>query len=237
MDGSGRRPSACHPQTSCAGRSARLAHHSPHLSRGIHTRYSQAPATEKISFRRARRQLRRARPMSAVPATRRFRGDALCTISQTASAETLRGRAVRRRGGRADRGQAKTRRRHDGRLAGGHGDPRPPELSCCLGGGHMAEVVDGVDALRRAARECLRSGAHAIKIMAWGGVISPRGSPVCWRSICGGLLGGTRRYGLWRVAEDDPDSDLYAESSDVAALPATVGGRAVLDVLNDDRVL
>src|SRR2546430_1228128 len=52
---------------------------------------------------------------------------------------------------------------------GGHGDPRPPELGCCLGGGHMAEVVDGVDALRRAARERLRSGAHAIKIMASGG--------------------------------------------------------------------
>ena len=52
--------------------------------------------------------------------------------------------------------------------------------------------------------------------------------------------------GFWRVAEDDPDSDLYAESSDADevigyvvahALPATVGGRAVLDVLNDDRVL
>ena len=56
---------------------------------------------------------------------------------------------------------------------GGHGDPRPPELGCCLGGGHMAKVVDGVDALRRAARERLRSGAHAIKIMASGGVISP----------------------------------------------------------------
>ena len=56
---------------------------------------------------------------------------------------------------------------------GGHGDPRPPELGCCLGGGHMAEVVDGVDALRRAARERLRGGAHAIKIMASGGVISP----------------------------------------------------------------
>jgi imidazolonepropionase-like amidohydrolase len=56
---------------------------------------------------------------------------------------------------------------------GGHGDPRPPELGCCLGGGHMAEVVDGVDALRRAARERLRSGAHAIKIMASGGVLSP----------------------------------------------------------------
>jgi hypothetical protein len=26
------------------------------------------------------------------------------------------------------------------------------------------------------------------------------------------LLG--QKYGLWRVAEDDPDSDLYAESSD-----------------------
>jgi imidazolonepropionase-like amidohydrolase len=56
---------------------------------------------------------------------------------------------------------------------GGHGDPRPPELGCCLGGGHMAEVVDGVDALRRAVRERLRSGAHSIKIMASGGVISP----------------------------------------------------------------
>src|SRR5438445_2027988 len=56
---------------------------------------------------------------------------------------------------------------------GGHGDPRPPELGCCLGGGHMAEVVDGADGLRRAARERLRSGAHAIKIMASGGVISP----------------------------------------------------------------
>ena len=56
---------------------------------------------------------------------------------------------------------------------GGHGDPRPPELGCCLGGGHMAEVVDGVDGLRRAARERLRGGAHAIKIMASGGVISP----------------------------------------------------------------
>ncbi|HEY1004527.1 MAG TPA: hypothetical protein VGD83_33310, partial [Streptosporangiaceae bacterium] len=55
----------------------------------------------------------------------------------------------------------------------GNGDPRPPELACCLGGGHLAEVVDGADALRRAARERLRSGAHAIKIMASGGGISP----------------------------------------------------------------
>ena len=27
-----------------------------------------------------------------------------------------------------------------------------------------------------------------------------------------------KEYGLWRIAEDDPDSDLYAESSDVDAV-------------------
>ena len=29
-----------------------------------------------------------------------------------------------------------------------------------------------------------------------------------WSAYC------DKKYGLWRVAEDDPDSDLYAESSD-----------------------
>jgi imidazolonepropionase-like amidohydrolase len=56
---------------------------------------------------------------------------------------------------------------------GGHGDPRAPGMDLCCGGGRMSEVVDGADALRRAVRERLRSGAHAIKIMASGGVISP----------------------------------------------------------------
>jgi hypothetical protein len=27
-----------------------------------------------------------------------------------------------------------------------------------------------------------------------------------------------KKYGLWRVAEDDPDSDLYAESSNADAV-------------------
>jgi imidazolonepropionase-like amidohydrolase len=48
---------------------------------------------------------------------------------------------------------------------GGHADPRPADrqlASCCS---HMGEVVDGVDALRRAVRERFRTGAHAIKIM------------------------------------------------------------------------
>lgn len=56
---------------------------------------------------------------------------------------------------------------------GGHGDVRPAEhdlIACC---DHTHEVVDGVDNLRRAVRERLRTGSHAIKIMASGGVISP----------------------------------------------------------------
>lgn len=55
---------------------------------------------------------------------------------------------------------------------GGHGDPRDPLHHSCCRGQHMVEVVDGVDALRAATRERLRSGAHAIKVMASGGVVS-----------------------------------------------------------------
>ncbi|MGP4014298.1 amidohydrolase family protein [Saccharopolyspora sp. 5N708] len=56
---------------------------------------------------------------------------------------------------------------------GGHGDARPAELDICLHGGHMNEVVDGVEPLRTAVRERFRRGAHAIKIMTSGGVVSP----------------------------------------------------------------
>ncbi|QDO89577.1 amidohydrolase family protein [Ornithinimicrobium ciconiae] len=55
---------------------------------------------------------------------------------------------------------------------GGHGDPRSPDLDVCLCDGHSVEVVDGVDDLRRAVRERFRTGAHAIKVMTSGGVIS-----------------------------------------------------------------
>lgn len=55
---------------------------------------------------------------------------------------------------------------------GGHGDPRDPALHSCCTGRHMVEVVDGVDDLRVAVRERLRTGAHAIKVMASGGVVS-----------------------------------------------------------------
>ncbi|USQ79112.1 amidohydrolase family protein [Ornithinimicrobium faecis] len=56
---------------------------------------------------------------------------------------------------------------------GGHGDPRSADLETDLCGGHSTEVVDGVDDLRRAVRERFRTGAHAIKVMTSGGVISP----------------------------------------------------------------
>ena len=74
---------------------------------------------------------------------------------------------------------------------GGHGDPRPGDLAvdtCCH---HTSEVVDGVEPLRVAVRERFRTGAHAIKIMTSGGVISltdplriPQYSPEEVRAVC-----------------------------------------------------
>jgi imidazolonepropionase-like amidohydrolase len=61
---------------------------------------------------------------------------------------------------------------------GGHGDfrPRAEEPAGCACRIHttgFAHVADGVDAVRKAAREELRRGAHQVKIMASGGVASP----------------------------------------------------------------
>ncbi len=56
---------------------------------------------------------------------------------------------------------------------GGHGDARPADSEVCGCAAHVCEVVDGVDALRRAVRERFRRGAHAIKVLASGGVMSP----------------------------------------------------------------
>ncbi|GAA5087359.1 imidazolonepropionase-like amidohydrolase [Thermocatellispora tengchongensis] len=55
---------------------------------------------------------------------------------------------------------------------GGHGDPRPGDSDLCGCWAHTGEIVDGVDPLRRAVRERFRRGAHAIKIMTSGGVVS-----------------------------------------------------------------
>ena len=55
---------------------------------------------------------------------------------------------------------------------GGHGDVRAADSDVCGCGAHAVEVVDGVDPLRRAVRDRFRRGAHAVKIMASGGVVS-----------------------------------------------------------------
>lgn len=61
--------------------------------------------------------------------------------------------------------------------SGGHGDIRAPHedesLCGCAGRGILAERVDGVDAVRKAAREALRKGAHHLKIFVSGGIASP----------------------------------------------------------------
>jgi len=56
---------------------------------------------------------------------------------------------------------------------GGHGDGRRPDWDICSFCGHTAEVVDGVDALRAAVRDRFRQGAHAVKLLTSGGVVSP----------------------------------------------------------------
>ena len=61
---------------------------------------------------------------------------------------------------------------------GGHGDTAPvsqhPQLcACSIQSSSFSHVADGVDAVRRAAREELKGGAHQIKVMAGGGVATP----------------------------------------------------------------
>ena len=71
---------------------------------------------------------------------------------------------------------------------GGHGDMRtrsdymPPDApcGCCVRVGALTRVADGVDEVRRAAREELQMGADQIKIMASGGVASPTDPVGAW---------------------------------------------------------
>ena len=60
---------------------------------------------------------------------------------------------------------------------GGHGDMRNQtrfEPCGCAGyHGIVSQVADGVDAVRQVVREELRKGAHQIKMMVSGGVLSP----------------------------------------------------------------
>ena len=69
---------------------------------------------------------------------------------------------------------------------GGHGDMRSAThidpCACAQTAHTMGCVVDGVDEVRKAAREELRKGAHQIKIFVSGGISSP-GDPVWMRQF------------------------------------------------------
>tara|TARA_R100001129_G_scaffold61614_2_gene41921 strand:- start:640 stop:1860 length:1221 start_codon:yes stop_codon:yes gene_type:complete len=71
--------------------------------------------------------------------------------------------------------------------SGGHGDIRTPSESedfCgCAGLGILAKRVDGVDEIRKAAREALRQGAHHLKIFVSGGIASPS-DPIWMLQFC-----------------------------------------------------
>ena len=60
---------------------------------------------------------------------------------------------------------------------GGHGDGRAPheahDLCGCAPTGVLSDLIDGVDGLRKAAREALRQGAHHLKIFMSGGISTP----------------------------------------------------------------
>jgi imidazolonepropionase-like amidohydrolase len=87
---------------------------------------------------------------------------------------------------------------------GGHGDVRgrsAPPLSCAceLHESGIAVLADGEDAVRRAAREELRRGAHAIKVMASGGVASPT-DPIWLEAYTAAELGAAvEEAARWRT--------------------------------------
>lgn len=56
---------------------------------------------------------------------------------------------------------------------GGHGDGRERGDDSIPCGAGLSRVADGVDAVRAAARDELRKGAHHLKVMGSGGVASP----------------------------------------------------------------
>ncbi|MGI9197344.1 MAG: amidohydrolase family protein [Candidatus Nanopelagicales bacterium] len=105
---------------------------------------------------------------------------------------------------------------------GGHGDPRRPDLDVCCLNNHGVEVVDGVDALRVATRERLRTGAHAIKIMASGGVVSltdpirvPQYSPEEIRAVCDEA---TRRGSYVAAHAYSPEAIIHAVRNGVRSI-------------------
>ena len=87
---------------------------------------------------------------------------------------------------------------------GGHGDTRgrstpPATCACELVETGIAVLANGPDAVRRAAREQLRGGAHAVKVMASGGVASPS-DPIWLEAYTGAELeAAVEEAARWRT--------------------------------------
>jgi imidazolonepropionase-like amidohydrolase len=105
---------------------------------------------------------------------------------------------------------------------GGHGDPRPAGRNLHPCGSHMCEVVDGADALRTAVRERLRQGAHAIKIMTSGGVISPadpiRVPQYSAEEICAVTSEATRRGSYVAAHAYSPEAIVHSVRNGVRSI-------------------
>lgn len=96
---------------------------------------------------------------------------------------------------------------------GGHGDMRPAhqgtDTFCTCGSlrNSFSVIADGVDECLKATREELRKGAHHIKIMASGGVVSPT-DPLdrCQYSDAeiGAIVEECRRHGAYVAAHCHP---------------------------------
>lgn len=111
-------------------------------------------------------------------------------------------------------------------MTGGHGDLRAGHQDvepCGCRQMHMiAHVVDGEDEVRRAAREELRMGAHCIKIMLSGGVLSPT-DPIWMQQFTDAeVLAAVEEAARWRryVAA-------HAHTADAVMRAAQLGVRTV----------
>lgn len=111
-------------------------------------------------------------------------------------------------------------------MTGGHGDFRTPDQDVepcrCHLLNPIAHIVDGPDAVRKAAREELRMGAHCIKIMLSGGVLSPT-DPIWMEQFTDEeVAAAIEEAGRWRsyVAA-------HAHTADAVSRAARLGVRTV----------
>lgn len=107
---------------------------------------------------------------------------------------------------------------------GGHGDSRAQhaEPCGCRHIGNLSQVADGIDEVRKVAREALRQGAHQIKIFVSGGVASPT-DPIWMPQFSAGEIraiveeAATRRTYVLAHAYT-PDSIVHAVNNGVRSI-------------------